>query len=81
MSPLQDDHWSRMIPTILFSVLQSPDSDPDFRDLLNINQSLELGKCTSLEDLLSTFLDVFSESFGCSDTLRHYILLTYHQQN
>ncbi|XP_050704321.1 uncharacterized protein LOC126989756 [Eriocheir sinensis] len=70
--PLEAEDPDDLVPCPL--VCSVPDSA--LNPALDINKSLEWNQRSSLEDVLSTFKDVFSETPGCTNTLQHDIILT-----
>ncbi|XP_050708029.1 uncharacterized protein LOC126993204 [Eriocheir sinensis] len=70
--PLEAEDPDDLVPRPL--VCSVPDSA--LNPALDINKSLEWNQRSSLEDVLSTFKDVFSQTPGCTNTLQHDIILT-----
>ncbi|XP_050709220.1 protein NYNRIN-like [Eriocheir sinensis] len=70
--PLEAEDPDDLVPRPL--VCTVPDSA--LNPALDINKSLEWNQRSSLEDVLSTFKDVFSQTPGCTNTLQHDIILT-----
>ena len=69
--PFEAEDPDDTVPCTSFSI---PDSVLD--SVPNVNESLEWDRRASLEDLLSNFKDVFSQTPGCTTILQHDIVLS-----